>query len=529
MDYKFNSGWDIPDEVDEMIREDKEDLVMVKNDMNNVNEANIIVANEKIAKLVKLVRSYDLYTSYIDDSKQYRAAERRNKEISDEYYSLCNKIGISVIPIFTFERMSDEDIANRFKEEIAKMEASHSITNAIAKRMKENKDMSQNTVAVDSVSNKEDMTMTNNTMVLAMSTEDLKVKTRDELREIAKVVSLKGYSRMKKDALVEALASYCDPSKKLVMVEIKEDKEENIMTRQTNLDKAKEVIKEFVNRYSGFYGLYNTKNTVGDSLENIYNDNDLKIDICYGNYYFEVFGLTEEEFGALKDFYNELQDQEEEETNMTNTVNVAVVADQVTAIPVPVPVATAEVVTATPVVVESTEDRIVTRIDANTVNISYPKGLEIKAEGCNPNKTMTVTVEKPAPKRVVDYSAMSPKEKTDGVIREVRAIAANNKKKGYGTNITAFMLTAIICKYLGIPNLKKGLAEGTVTDEIKANANKVRDYLVNKGIIRIAVIQDAANFRFYDPSIYDGSVKGLYDATKYQKTGVCKPVSYKVF
>lgn len=446
MDYRFNSSWDIPDEIDEMIREDKEDT-MVKNNKDNMNEANIIVANEKIAKLVKLVRSYDLYTSYIDDSKQYRAAERKNKEISDEYYSLCNKIGISVIPIFTFERMSDEDIAKKFMDEIAKMEASHSITNAIAKRMKENKDMSQNTVAAvavnDSVSNKEDMTMTNNTMVLAMSTEDLKVKTRDALREIAKMVSLKGYGKMKKDALIEALASYCDPSKKVTIVEAVEEKEE--------------------------------------------------------------------------------------ESNMANTVNVAVVENQVTAIPVPVPVAVAETVTATPVVVESTEDRIVTRIDANTVNISYPKGVEIKAEGCNPNKPMTVTVEKPAPKRVVDYSAMSPKEKTEGVIREVRAIAANNKKKGYGTNITAFMLTAIICKYLGIPNLKKGLADGTVTDEIKANANKVRDYLVNKGIIRIAVIQDAANFRFYDPSIYDGSVKGLYDATKYQKTGVCKPVSYKVF
>lgn len=446
MDYRFNSSWDIPDEIDEMIREDKEDT-MVKNNKDNMNEANIIVANEKIAKLVKLVRSYDLYTSYIDDSKQYRAAERKNKEISDEYYSLCNKIGISVIPIFTFERMSDEDIAKKFMDEIAKMEASHSITNAIAKRMKENKDMSQNTVAAvavnDSVSNKEDMTMTNNTMVLAMSTEDLKVKTRDALREIAKMVSLKGYGKMKKDALIEALASYCDPSKKITIVEAVEEKEE--------------------------------------------------------------------------------------ESNMANTVNVAVVENQATAIPVPVPVAAAKVVTAVPVVVESTEDRIVTRIDENTVNISYPKGVEIKAEGCNPNRPMTVTVDKPAPKKVVDYSAMSPKEKTEGVIREVRAIAANNKKKGYGTNITAFMLTAIICKYLGIPNLKKGLAEGTVTDEIKANANKVRDYLVNKGIIRIAVIQDAANYRFYDPSIYDGSVKGLYDATKYQKTGVCKPVSYKVF
>ena len=71
------------------------------------------------------------------------------------------------------------------------------------------------------------------------------------------------------------------------------------------LEKAKEIIQK--NWKELAHGIYNTRNWVGDQMETIYVDNDLLIDACWGNEYFEVFGLTGYEFEELKNYYNELR------------------------------------------------------------------------------------------------------------------------------------------------------------------------------------------------------------------------------
>jgi hypothetical protein len=70
------------------------------------------------------------------------------------------------------------------------------------------------------------------------------------------------------------------------------------------LEKAKEIIKEYYKE--GNCGIYDSRNIVGDWMTNIYNDNGLAIDICYGWSYFEVFGLSDEEFIELEEYYNKL-------------------------------------------------------------------------------------------------------------------------------------------------------------------------------------------------------------------------------
>ena len=70
------------------------------------------------------------------------------------------------------------------------------------------------------------------------------------------------------------------------------------------LEKAKEIIKEYYKE--GNCGIYDSRNIVGDWMTNIYNDNGLTIDICYGWSYFEVFGLSDEEFTELCKYYEEL-------------------------------------------------------------------------------------------------------------------------------------------------------------------------------------------------------------------------------
>jgi hypothetical protein len=72
----------------------------------------------------------------------------------------------------------------------------------------------------------------------------------------------------------------------------------------TNLEKAKKIIRE--NFSQAECGIYNTHNVSGDLMGTIYDENGLRIDICVYYGYFEVFGLTDEEFEELERFYNSL-------------------------------------------------------------------------------------------------------------------------------------------------------------------------------------------------------------------------------
>ena len=67
------------------------------------------------------------------------------------------------------------------------------------------------------------------------------------------------------------------------------------------LETAKKVIQD--NIHAAEYGIYNTRNLACDPMTTIYNEDELQIDICYKYHYFEVFGLTEEEFRELSVFY----------------------------------------------------------------------------------------------------------------------------------------------------------------------------------------------------------------------------------
>lgn len=71
------------------------------------------------------------------------------------------------------------------------------------------------------------------------------------------------------------------------------------------LEKAKQIIKE--NFDNARCGIFNIRNFVGDTMTELYDDGELKIDICYPYSYFEVFGLTYSEFEQLEAFYDSLR------------------------------------------------------------------------------------------------------------------------------------------------------------------------------------------------------------------------------
>ena len=74
---------------------------------------------------------------------------------------------------------------------------------------------------------------------------------------------------------------------------------------QDKLEMAKSVIKENI-RFA-LCGIFDTRNVVGDPMHTVFNQDDLKIDICYGWDYFEVFGLSQDDFNELEEYYYRLR------------------------------------------------------------------------------------------------------------------------------------------------------------------------------------------------------------------------------
>ena len=75
--------------------------------------------------------------------------------------------------------------------------------------------------------------------------------------------------------------------------------------KKDKLGKAKEIIKQYFKFAPS--GLFDSRNISGDEMETIYSDDGLTVDICYRHGYFEVFGLSSEEFKNLTKYYSELK------------------------------------------------------------------------------------------------------------------------------------------------------------------------------------------------------------------------------
>lgn len=67
--------------------------------------------------------------------------------------------------------------------------------------------------------------------------------------------------------------------------------------KKNRLIKLKKFLKKvFKKRIQAF----DTRNTEGDSMETIYNEDGITVDYCYYYEYIEIFGLTDEEYKELE-------------------------------------------------------------------------------------------------------------------------------------------------------------------------------------------------------------------------------------
>ena len=87
------------------------------------------------------------------------------------------------------------------------------------------------------------------------------------------------------------------------MNDFKVTKQENDFSVEPTRDLTE--IKQVIKRYypKAQCGIYDTRNTVEDKMETIYQKDDIIVDICKEWEYFEVFGLTKEEMREVCDYY----------------------------------------------------------------------------------------------------------------------------------------------------------------------------------------------------------------------------------
>lgn len=75
------------------------------------------------------------------------------------------------------------------------------------------------------------------------------------------------------------------------------------------VDNVKKVIDFFY--FDANCGIFNSKGIANDTMTTVYDMDGVRVDICYDWDYFEVFGLTETEFGEVEEYYNSLENSYE--------------------------------------------------------------------------------------------------------------------------------------------------------------------------------------------------------------------------
>ena len=105
--------------------------------------------------------------------------------------------------------------------------------------------------------------------------------------------------------------------------------------------------------------------------------------------------------------------------------------------------------------------------------------------------------------------------------------ALSNRKKGFGTTVSAWMLCAYILEVKYDIKKLKG-HEHEITDEMKTTVKNVRKWLIDNHYIETVTFKDEKGFVFYTPE-YDGNRKDkMYDCTKFQATGKVETTTYRV-
>lgn len=73
---------------------------------------------------------------------------------------------------------------------------------------------------------------------------------------------------------------------------------------ENKVELVKQIIKDNIEQAN--CGIFDSRNIVGDPMTTIYRDAEVQVDICFNYAYFEIFGLTAEEFDEVEMYYNSI-------------------------------------------------------------------------------------------------------------------------------------------------------------------------------------------------------------------------------
>ena len=186
------------------------------------------------------------------------------------------------------------------------------------------------------------------------------------------------------------------------------------------------------------------------------------------------------------------------------------------------------------------------KLTGNVIGSKKTRPVIIKAIQDELSVVEEASTPEPETKEPVKPAPDDAKVLTYRLMHKIGDHALTNRKKGFGTTISAKMLCAFIVEVassndpepidrLYVPTGKKDkygkpitMVNPKITEEHKNKCKDVRKWLIDNHYIETVTFKDEKGFVFYTPE-YDGNRKDkMYDCTKFQATGKVETTTYRV-
>ena len=488
---------------------------------DNANKEETTMKNEMIKEMKELARKYDAFTHCIDDCRQREEAEKRNKVLDTKFVEIANKMGINATANDLYEIISND--YDSFDEAIEAYIKSHEVRVVSATLTQENGEL---TFVELSPEQKLEISK-----VLDTQLQDVNYSSWfEEENGIFKLYT----AWADEDPTVEE-EYYFDDNNKLIKVEV--EKEESTMKNNTNttvtnnstnnkevITMTNEMIKvtvkvEGLNEVLTHYGIELICSNPSDAdtiaigqTPSQYRKGIVAVIITQTPSQYrkgiatmtireDVYKTIEKDLSIVSN--NSTTSVEKEETTMRTTqellndaLNISKIQDE-------------------NYVTNAMLREEYKKLTGNVIGSKKTRPVIIKAIQDELHKEPVKTA--PDDAKVLTYKLM----------HKIGDHALSNRKKGFGTTVSAWMLCAYILEVKYDIKKLKG-HEHEITDEMKTTVKNVRKWLIDNHYIETVTFKDEKGFVFYTPE-YDGNRKDkMYDCTKFQATGKVETTTYRV-
>ena len=488
---------------------------------DNANKEETTMKNEMIKEMKELARKYDAFTHCIDDCRQREEAEKRNKVLDTKFVEIANKMGINATANDLYEIISND--YDSFDEAIEAYIKSHEVRVVSATLTQENGEL---TFVELSPEQKLEISK-----VLDTQLQDVNYSSWfEEENGIFKLYT----AWADEDPTVEE-EYYFDDNNKLIKVEV--EKEESTMKNNTNttvtnnstnnkevITMTNEMIKvtvkvEGLNEILTHYGIELICSNPSDAdtiaigqTPSQYRKGIVAVIITQTPSQYrkgiatmtireDVYKTIEKDLSIVSN--NSTTSVEKEETTMRTTqellndaLNISKIQDE-------------------NYVTNAMLREEYKKLTGNVIGSKKTRPVIIKAIQDELHKEPVKTA--PDDAKVLTYKLM----------HKIGDHALSNRKKGFGTTVSAWMLCAYILEVKYDIKKLKG-HEHEITDEMKTTVKNVRKWLIDNHYIETVTFKDEKGFVFYTPE-YDGNRKDkMYDCTKFQATGKVETTTYRV-